>query len=130
MHTGLERLELNELLRLAYVEINPLSSTAMELELLRRLEEGERAHDDIDGVLSDFGVSDPEDRDHVTQLSRALRWERDWEPKLYEPLLVVCSENDIDDAKQLTKLLTRLDELERQLEDGELVPATASPTDA
>lgn len=116
----LTRLETEELLRHAYMQHNALTTTDMERELARRLENGERTNDDIDRVLSDFGVDDPEDRPHVAQLRRALQWETDWDPQIYEPLLEALSAAGIDDAKQLTRLLDRLDELEAAIEDGQL----------
>lgn len=109
----------DELLRHADNTSDPLTSTALEAELVRRLRNGLDTAQLQAGaieILSNHGIDETKTAD-LERLERALQWEDDFSPATYRPLLDVLAEHDIDDAKKLAQILKRDAELPNAISD-------------
>lgn len=102
------------LLRVAHLEIDPLTSTPLEIELLRRLEHSV----DIAFVASpyaekveEFGYELNETKS-VEAFEGALQFAADFSPATYRPLLDLLGEHDIDTVEALKKRLELATEFE------------------
>lgn len=96
-----------ELVRHADLALDPLTSTDLERELLRRLEtlvgENGLAAAALD-VLDDFNF-DVTKTEGVEQIRDSLQFAVDFNPKSYRPLLDALVDHDIDTAAALIKRL-------------------------
>lgn len=102
------------LLRVAHLEIDPLTSTPLELELLRRLE---RKTDEAEPAMvyadkaEDFGY-DRNETNSIEAFEGALQFAADFDPATYRPLLDLLGEHDIDTPEALKKRLELATEFE------------------
>lgn len=109
-----------ELVRHADLALDPLTSTDLERELLRRFEtlvgENGLAAAALD-VLDDFNF-DVTKTEGVEQIRDSLQFAVDFNPKSYRPLLDALAGADIDTAAALTKRLHLADEFESIANDA------------
>lgn len=98
----------DELLRHVYVQLDPLTSTELERELLRRFEEYAPSSPLLD-VLSDQGVSDAEKLADLLQRGHEVAdFTKGYEKHLFD----VLDQYDVEDTEALDKRLQLLDVLE------------------
>lgn len=124
MSVRLQRLTDEELLRHARAEDHPLSGTELERELARRLA---KALDNPELPAGLAPLLDGYDFDKTKDLERigaALAFAEENDVAAAQRLLDACADEDIYEPADLKRELDRLAELERQIDDGELVAAT------
>ena len=107
----LSSLDTGTLLRHAYAEISELTSTPLELELLRRLE-AEQDSTSFMAVIEDHGIETAED------LAKALALHADFNHLDVRALLDVLLAEGIDDAPALKARLALADEFQAIANDA------------
>ena len=119
----LSKLSDRELAHRAWLELDALTSTDLERELLTRFE-AQMARDEtkaaIDKVLDDFGLDETKTAD-LERIERALNFEAEFDPATYRPLLDLLAEFDIDSPEPLRRIL------ERDTKVSDLVNDLAAP---
>lgn len=111
---------LAELVRHAQVEISDLTSTPLEIELLKRLEQLQSRQAELD-VLDEYESEGPE------FLKRALELHLDYSHVDARALLSALSDADIDDPKHLRGLLETISDA--GIDDVESLKARLSRAD-
>lgn len=105
-----------ELLRLAYVELDPLTSTDLEAELLRRLEEGVNTGAQYDPVAEYLDAFDFTKTKDIERFKALLDIDLE-EHQRSKALLDVLLDADIDDAAVLKQRLDRLAKFDSLMDD-------------
>jgi hypothetical protein len=103
----------DELLRQAYVQLDPITSTELERELLRRFQEGIAQYEPVAEQLDDFDFSNTKDIDRFKALMGI-------DLQTYQhgqTLLDVLLDADIDDPAVLKQRLARLDKFDALMDD-------------
>ncbi|WP_369952288.1 hypothetical protein [Ralstonia syzygii] len=103
------------LLRHAQADLDPLTSTPLEIELLKRFEGLLNAQDETNPllvVLEEYGIDSP------GQLENELGLTKEYEDLDIRPLLDAVTDAGIDDAESLKERLARADEFDAIAKDA------------
>ncbi|MBB1161497.1 hypothetical protein [Aquariibacter albus] len=123
MSVHLQCLTDEEPLRRAYQEQHELSSTALEIELRRRLEARIDSPDLPAGLAPLLDGYDFDKTKDLELIGAALAFAEKNDLDAAQRLLDACADADLYEPADLKRELDRLAELERQINDGELVAA-------
>jgi len=124
-HNALTLLTDEELLKHAWLGESALTTTDLERELAKRLQAALDFPELPDGFAQALEGYDPSVTKDLEAVRDAIEFAEQNDLTLVRKTADVLLEFSIDDVAMLRKTLTRLSDLERQIEDGELVaPST------
>ena len=122
---SLTHLTNEELARHADLALDPLTSTDLERELLKRFEDQlteNRVNAALLTVIDEFGMEISDTKD-IEEIQAALQFAHDYNLKTVRSLLELASEHDIDTAALLQPRLELADQFDQIREDASTVIA-------